>query len=150
MRALALSLVIVAAAACSSDDEAANNLHRQIVVVDRTGVAQAESWQAEVAVQAQHALEAAVEDGVDLVDVISIGSNTDQTATAASVDFSSVEGNTGAKRDAARQSSSTSSSRPLPRSLLSPSTPSAAMSSPPSTRRPRSALRPRSPRARFW
>jgi hypothetical protein len=74
------------------------------IIVDRTGVAQAESWSAEVAVQTQQALKAAVDDGVDLVDIISIGSNTDQTATVASADFSSVEGNTEAKRDAARQS----------------------------------------------
>jgi hypothetical protein len=103
-RRSAMCLVLVAAVACSSGDEAGDGLHRQVIAIDRTGVAHAESWQAEVAAQTQHALEAAVEEGVDLVDVISIGSNTDQTATAATADFSEIEGNTEAKRDAARQS----------------------------------------------
>lgn len=101
-RLAALTLLSVSLVSCSHAQ--ANDRHRQIIVIDRTGIAQAESWQAEVAVQTQHALEAAVEDGVDLVDVISIGSNTDQTATVASVDFAEIEGNTGAKRAAARQS----------------------------------------------
>jgi len=77
--------------------------HQLIIAIDRTGVAQTETWQAEVATQTQAALEQAIDEDIDQVALLSIGSNTDQTATVATADLTAIEGNTQAKRDAARQ-----------------------------------------------
>lgn len=95
----AVSLVLIS---CACSDEQPD-VHQFVLAIDRTGLAQIESWSAEVATQTQAALEAAVADGVDHVDLIAVGSNTQQVATIAEADLNDIEGNTEAKRDAARQ-----------------------------------------------
>jgi hypothetical protein len=102
MRSYALCLPILALIGCRTDD-GNDDLHGLVIAIDRTGVAQADTWQAEVAAQTQVALETAMDEGVDQVALLSIGSNTDQTATVATADLTAIEGNTEAKREAARQ-----------------------------------------------
>lgn len=98
----ALSLLTVLLVSCGSGTGTSAR-HELVIAIDRTGVAHAETWQAEVATQTQAALETAVTDGVDHVDLLSIGSNTQQVATVTEADLHDVEGNTEAKREAARQ-----------------------------------------------
>jgi len=108
---LALAVVGVLAILCllttllvgCGTDEGSAELHQMVIAIDRTGVAQAGSWQAEVVTQTDAALRQRAAKDVDRVALLSIGSNTDQTATVASADLATIEGNTAAKRDAARQ-----------------------------------------------
>lgn len=97
-----LCLLTTLLVGCETGDDEADR-HQLVIAIDRTGVAQASSWQAEVAAQTQAALEDGIQDGVDQVSLLSIGSDTNQTATVATADLTSIEGNTRAKRDAARQ-----------------------------------------------
>ncbi len=94
-----LTLLLMSCTSGSSTD----GRYRQIILIDRTGVAQVETWQSEVATQTAAAVHRALDEGVAQVDLAAIGSNTDQAATVATADLTGIEGNTEAKRDAARQ-----------------------------------------------
>jgi hypothetical protein len=96
-------LLVLALVGCTTAEERTASAHELVVAIDRTGVAHADSWQQEVAVQTQAALEQAFTDDVDHVALLSIGSNADQTATVAEVDLTAVDGNTEAKRETARR-----------------------------------------------
>ena len=74
-----------------------------VVAVDRTGVADRETWAAEVAGQVGARTERAMADGANRLELIGIGSNTQQAARVVTVDLGGVEGNTAAKRDQARR-----------------------------------------------
>lgn len=100
----ALALLVLALPGCARGTPGADDVRLLVLAIDRTGsIAQADTWQADVTTQAQTALEAAMPDGVDQVELIGLGSSTDQVATIARADFTDIEGNTSAKREEARQ-----------------------------------------------
>jgi hypothetical protein len=74
-----------------------------VVAVDRTGVADQETWAAEVAGQVGARTERAMAEGASRLELIGIGSNTQQAARVVTVDLDGVDGNTAAKRDQARR-----------------------------------------------
>jgi len=101
---LVLSLAVLVA--CAGDHaEAAQEDDAEITVVaiDRTGVAEDETWSTEVAAQVMDEVERALDGGVDRVEIIGIGSTADATVQWATVDLTDVQGNTRSKREVARQ-----------------------------------------------
>jgi hypothetical protein len=70
----------------------ARELDRTVIAIDRTGVTANETWPADVGTQVTAEVERGLDDGVDSIELIGIGS----TPTR-------VDGNTEAKRQAARQ-----------------------------------------------
>jgi hypothetical protein len=101
---LAAFLALVALAGCGGGDVAAEEPVALIVVaIDRTGVAASETWSTEVATQVASEVDQAIGDGVDLVEIIGIGSKPIDTVRWATVDLTEIEGNTRAKREAARE-----------------------------------------------
>lgn len=83
--------------------EAARGVDLVVVAVDRTGVADQQTWASEVAGQVGARTERALAEGATRLELIGIGSNTQQAARVVTVDLDGVEGNTAAKRDQARR-----------------------------------------------
>ena len=102
----ALVAVAVAVAGCGSRPATPTQEEPtalSVVAVDRTGVAAAETWADEVAVQVSSEAERAMGDGFDRIEIIGIGSTTNDTVRWATVDLTRIEGNTRAKRAAERE-----------------------------------------------
>jgi hypothetical protein len=99
-----MAVTVVALAACGSgNDEPAHARDAlTVVAIDRTGVAASETWSTEVAAQVASEVDQAIGDGVDLIEIIGIGSTPNDTVRWATVDLTEIEGNTRAKREAAR------------------------------------------------
>ena len=74
-----------------------------VVAVDRTGVAHSSSWPVEVASQVMSVVETALDHHVDQIELIGIGSNQGDTQRLATIDLTGIDGNTRAKREAARE-----------------------------------------------
>jgi hypothetical protein len=85
------------------EGEADNAVDLVVVAVDRTGVADQQTWPEEVAGQVGARTERAMAEGATRLELIGIGSNTQQAARVVTVDLDGVEGNTAAKRDQARR-----------------------------------------------
>jgi hypothetical protein len=95
-----IALMALAPAACVGADGAESREEDSglVIVVDRTGVARQDSWGSEVGSQTRARVERALADGVDRIHVTGAGSNTAQTATAATVDVDAIDANTPARR----------------------------------------------------
>jgi hypothetical protein len=74
-----------------------------VVAIDRTGVAASKTWATEVATQVGGEVERAIRNGVDRIEIIGIGSTPKDTVRWATIDLTQLEGNTRAKREAARE-----------------------------------------------
>jgi hypothetical protein len=101
-----LVLSLAALAACNTRHAGAAQddvVGIAVVAIDRTGVAQDETWATEVAAQVMHEVERALDDGVERVEIIGIGSTAEATVRWATVDLTDVRGNTRSKREVARQ-----------------------------------------------
>ncbi len=99
----ALSVLLLVLGGCTTGDGRPESRRDLVLIPDRTGVAQSDTWSAEVISQVRSTLEAPANAGADRVHVLAIGSNTDQTALAAMADLTAIEGNTRAKRREVRE-----------------------------------------------
>jgi hypothetical protein len=81
----------------------ARELDRTVIAIDRTGVTANETWPADVGTQVTAEVERGLDDGVDSIELIGIGSTPNDTMRWATIDLTRVDGNTEAKRQAARQ-----------------------------------------------
>jgi hypothetical protein len=102
-RVLALASVAFAACGGGNDASSQESSALTVVAIDRTGVAASQTWSTEVAAQVGGEVERALRDGVDLIEIIGIGSTPNDTVRWATIDLTQIEGNTRAKREAARE-----------------------------------------------
>lgn len=117
LRSLPLMLVLAGAglavvAGCSSPGTVPTptsaEARKVVVVIDRTGVTESESWTYEVSSQTQEIAATVIADGAEDLDVVSMGSDAAAAAKVASVDLTDTSRNTSdktkdAKADLARQ-----------------------------------------------
>lgn len=106
VQAVAFALTVAIVSGCADVDsggEDGSAVDLVVVAVDRTGVADQQTWASEVAGQVGARTERALAEGATRLELIGIGSNTQQAARVVTVDLDGVEGNTAAKRDQARR-----------------------------------------------
>lgn len=99
-----LAALVVSAVLAGCGGNGSDRSTKELVGVDITGMASgsvAEPWKAEATATAARVFDQAMADGVDEIDVITIGTNTTQAGKVATIKLK-VEGNTPAKRDYAR------------------------------------------------
>jgi hypothetical protein len=96
--------VALAACACGGRDEPAQNSRTDVTVIaiDRTGVTGNGTWSVDVASQVMAEVERGLDDGIESVELIGIGSTPKDTERWATIDLTHIEGNTQAKRNAVR------------------------------------------------